>query len=116
MAKDPVCGMIVNEETGLSSEVGRRLFYFCSPMCKQTFVQSEKELAKMKKRMYVAVSGALVLAIVRAALYLSVAAAAMALSSISVIANSALLKRYDITSGEEKLFLKKSKREFISMG
>ncbi|MGD8431104.1 MAG: heavy metal translocating P-type ATPase, partial [Nitrosopumilaceae archaeon] len=31
------------------------------------------------------------------------AAAAMALSSISVIANSALLKRYDVTSGEEKL-------------
>jgi Cu+-exporting ATPase len=35
------------------------------------------------------------------------AAAAMALSSISVIANSALLRRYDITSGEEKLALKK---------
>jgi Cu+-exporting ATPase len=34
------------------------------------------------------------------------AAAAMALSSISVIANSALLKRYDIKSGEEKLVLK----------
>jgi len=31
------------------------------------------------------------------------AAAAMALSSISVIANSSLLKRYKITSGEEKL-------------
>jgi hypothetical protein len=28
----------------------------------------------------------------------------MALSSISVIANSSLLKRYKITSGEEKLF------------
>jgi Cu+-exporting ATPase len=34
------------------------------------------------------------------------AAAAMALSSISVIANSASLKRYDIRSGEEKLLLK----------
>jgi len=33
------------------------------------------------------------------------AAAAMALSSISVIANSSLLKRYDITSGEENLLL-----------
>ena len=60
----------------------------------------------MKKRMYVAASGALVLAVIRAALYISVAAAAMALSSISVIANSALLKRYNITSGEEKLLLK----------
>lgn len=80
MAKDPVCGMIVNEESGISSEIGGRLFYFCSPMCKQTFVQPEKELAKMKKRMYVAASGALVLAIIRAALYLSVAAGAMVVS------------------------------------
>lgn len=80
MAKDPVCGMIVNEKTAMSSEVGGRLFYFCSPMCKQTFVQPEKELAKMKKRMYVAASGALVLAIIRAALYLSVAAGAMVVS------------------------------------
>ncbi|MGD8432142.1 MAG: HAD-IC family P-type ATPase, partial [Nitrosopumilaceae archaeon] len=80
MAKDPVCGMVVNEETSLSSEVGGRQFYFCSPMCQQTFVQPEKELSKMKKRMYVAASGALVLAIFRAALYLGVAAGAIAVS------------------------------------
>lgn len=80
MAKDPVCGMIVNEDTAMSSEIGGRLFYFCSPVCKQTFVQPEKELSKMKKRMYVAASGALVLAIIRAALYLSVAAGAMVVS------------------------------------
>ena len=82
MAKDPVCGMVVNEETGISSEVGGRLFYFCSPMCKQTFIQPEKELAKMKKRMYVAASGVLVLAIIRAAFYISVAAGAMVVSWI----------------------------------
>ena len=80
MAKDPVCGMIVNEVSALSSEVGGRQFYFCSPMCQQTFVQPEKELSKMKKRMYVAASGALVLAIFRAALYLGVAAGAIAVS------------------------------------
>lgn len=33
------------------------------------------------------------------------AAAAMAMSSISVIANSSLLRRYKITSGEEKLLM-----------
>ena len=33
------------------------------------------------------------------------AAAAMAMSSISVIANSSLLRRYKITSGEEKLIM-----------
>ena len=79
-------------------------------MCKQTFVQPEKELSKMKKRMYVAASGALVLAIIRAGLYIIFAAGAMALSSISVIANSALLKRYNITSGEEKLMKNTSKK------
>ncbi len=80
MAKDPVCGMVVNEETGLSTNVGGRQIYFCSPMCQQTFVQPEKELAKMKKRMYVAASGVLILAIIRAALYLGVAAGAIAVS------------------------------------
>jgi Cu+-exporting ATPase len=37
------------------------------------------------------------------------AAAAMAMSSISVIANSSLLRRYKITSGEEKLWPYKKK-------
>jgi len=76
-------------------------------MCQQTFIQPEKDLAKMKKRMYIAASGDLALAVIRAALYISVVAAAMALISISVIANSASLKRYDIKSGEEKQLLKK---------
>ncbi len=44
------------------------------------------------------------------------AAAAMALSSISVIANSALLRRYDITSGEEKLMeLYKSQKQKLEI-
>ena len=72
--------MVVNEETGLHSEIGGRTFYFCSPMCQQTFAQPEKELAKMKKRMYIAASGALVIAIIRAAAYLGVAAGAIAVS------------------------------------
>lgn len=80
MAKDPVCGMIVNEKTGLYSEFGGKKFYFCSPVCQKTFTEPEKELSKMKKRMYVAVSGALVLAIFRAGLYLGVAAGAIAVT------------------------------------
>src|SRR3989337_1624213 len=73
MAKDPVCGMIVDEKTALNSEIGARTFCFCSPTCLNTFANPEKELGKLKKRMYVAVSGALVLAIMRAALYLGLA-------------------------------------------
>ena len=77
MAKDPVCGMIVNEKTGLYSEFGGKKFYFCSPVCQKTFTEPEKELSKMKKRMYVAVSGALILAIFRTGLYLGLAAGAV---------------------------------------
>jgi len=80
MAKDPVCGMIVNEKTSIHSEIGGRKFYFCSPVCQMTFTNPEKELSKMKKRMYVAASGALALAIIRSALYLGVAAGAIAVS------------------------------------
>ena len=37
LAKDPVCGMMVNKATALTSEHGGRTFYFCSPSCKATF-------------------------------------------------------------------------------
>jgi len=80
MAKDPVCGMIVNEKTGIHSEIGGRKFYFCSPVCQKTFTEPEKELSRMKKRMYVAASGALILAVIRGALYLGVAAGAVAVT------------------------------------
>lgn len=80
MAKDPVCGMIVDEKKALRSEIGSRDFYFCSPVCQQTFVNPEKELAKLKKRMYVAASGALVLAILRGGLYLGLAFGAIAIT------------------------------------
>ena len=78
MAKDPVCGMIVDEKRALNSDIGGRTFYFCSPVCQKTFLEPEKELAKLKKRMYVAASGALVLAIIRAGAYIALAAGAIA--------------------------------------
>ena len=37
MAKDPVCGMTVDEKTSLKSEHDGRTFYFCSAGCKATF-------------------------------------------------------------------------------
>ena len=84
MAKDPVCGMIVDEKKALHSEIGSRDFYFCSPICQQTFVNPEKELAKLKKRMYIAASGALVLAILRGALYLGLAFGAVAVTWVPI--------------------------------
>lgn len=80
MAKDPVCAMVVDEKTALSSDIGGRTFYFCSSNCLNTFSNPEKELSKLKKRMYVAASGALILAILRAALYLGLAFGAVTVS------------------------------------
>ncbi len=38
MAKDPVCGMEVDEATaGWSSEYMGRTYYFCAPGCKKAF-------------------------------------------------------------------------------
>lgn len=38
MAKDPICGMMVNEKTAkIKSEHEGTTFYFCSAQCKRTF-------------------------------------------------------------------------------
>ena len=79
MPKDPVCGMHVDER-GLNATIGGRKFYFCSESCLRTFADPDKELRNLKRRMYVAVSGALVLAIMRAGVYLGLAFGAVAVT------------------------------------
>ena len=63
MAKDPVCGMFVEEkpETIQYTKDGRT-YYFCSNQCLNEFTQPEKELKKLKT--YVAISIALTIPIV----------------------------------------------------
>ena len=80
MAKDPVCGMVVDDKTALKSDIEGRQFYFCSSSCMNTFANPEKELSKLKKRMYVAATGALILAIIRGALYLGLAFGAVTIT------------------------------------
>lgn len=77
MAKDPVCGMFVEEKSAISSEIGGRRFYFCSSNCARTFSNPEKELSKLKKRMYLAATGALALAILRGLVYIGLAVGAL---------------------------------------
>jgi Cu+-exporting ATPase len=48
MAKDPICGMEVDESTDLTVERDGRIYYFCSDACRQKFLgegkpQTEKE-------------------------------------------------------------------------
>lgn len=39
MAKDPICGMEVDERTGLSLEYEGRKYYFCHPHCREEFLK-----------------------------------------------------------------------------
>jgi Cu+-exporting ATPase len=63
MAKDPVCGMFVEEKPdSIRYNKDGREYYFCSKQCLAEFMQPEKELRKLK--MYVAISIALTTPIV----------------------------------------------------
>src|SRR5215475_1579329 len=63
MAKDPVCGMFVEEKPeSIRYSKDGRVYYFCSKQCLDEFTQPEKELKKLK--MYVAISIALTTPIV----------------------------------------------------
>ncbi len=84
MAKDPVCGMVVPKEKSLKREIGGRTYYFCSQDCVKTFESPEKELKAMKRRVAIALSGVLVLAIFRAIVFLGLAAGATFLTWVPV--------------------------------
>ena len=63
MAKDPVCGMFVEEKPETIQYVkDGRTYYFCSNQCLNEFTQPEKELRKLK--IHVAISIALTVPIV----------------------------------------------------
>jgi Cu+-exporting ATPase len=76
LAKDPICGMLVNKATALRSERGGRTYYFCSAGCQRTFESPERELKAMKTRVMIALTGVLALAILRAGAFLALAAGA----------------------------------------
>jgi P-type Cu+ transporter len=63
MAKDPVCGMFVEEKPETIQYIrDRRTYYFCSNQCLNEFSQPERELRKLKT--FVAISIALTIPIV----------------------------------------------------
>jgi P-type Cu+ transporter len=63
MAKDPVCGMFVEEKPDtIQYNKDGKVYYFCSNQCLNEFIQPEKELRKLK--IYVAISIALTIPIV----------------------------------------------------
>jgi Cu+-exporting ATPase len=47
MAKDPVCGMMVDEKTAkLKSDYMGKTYYFCSVSCKSTFDKNPTKFTK----------------------------------------------------------------------
>jgi Cu+-exporting ATPase len=74
MAKDPICGMVIPKATSLKTERGGRSYYFCSQSCLNTFLDPERELKSMRKRVTIALTGVLLLAIMRAAAFIGLAA------------------------------------------
>jgi P-type Cu+ transporter len=63
MAKDPVCGMFVEERPdSIRHTVDGKKYFFCSNQCSKEFIEPEKELKKLK--IHVAVSIALTIAII----------------------------------------------------
>ncbi|TFG25774.1 MAG: heavy metal translocating P-type ATPase [Promethearchaeota archaeon] len=69
-AKDPVCGMMVDKEKAISAVVDGKTYYFCMESCRSTFLDPEGELKRMKRRVSVALSGAVFFALLRASIAL----------------------------------------------
>jgi len=80
MAKDPICGMVIPKARSIKRVVGGREYYFCSETCVRTFEAPEAELKDMKRRVTIALTGVLALAVFRAALFLGLAAGATVLT------------------------------------
>lgn len=83
-AKDPICGMMVDKATALRTERAGRSYYFCSTGCQRTFESPELELKSMRTRVMIAMTGVLVLAVMRAAVFLGLAGGAMTLTWVPV--------------------------------
>ena len=46
MAKDPVCGMNVGEETAVKTEHKGKTYYFCGTYCKDEFEKEPERFTK----------------------------------------------------------------------
>src|SRR4030042_6155919 len=80
MAKDPICGMVIPKARSIKRVVGGREYYFCRETCVRAFEAPEAELKDMKRRVTIALTGVLALAVFRAALFLGLAAGATVLT------------------------------------
>jgi len=76
MARDPVCGMTVDKRKAIKRTINGKDYYFCMESCANTFEDPEKELKTMKRRVTVALGGALLLGLIRVLAFVGLAATA----------------------------------------
>lgn len=76
--------MIVDEKKAIKRVIGGRAYYFCSESCVKTFESPEMELRNLKRRVYVAISGVMILAVLRAAAYIALAFGAVLITWVPV--------------------------------
>ncbi|MCQ4347464.1 heavy metal translocating P-type ATPase [Pseudomonas stutzeri] len=84
LAKDPVCGMLVDKASALHSERGGRTYYFCSQGCLHSFESPETELKSMRTRVAIALTGVLALALMRAGAFIALATGATLLTWVPI--------------------------------
>ncbi len=64
-ATDPVCGMRISKAKSIKKQFDGRIHYFCSDGCVRKFESPEQELKSMKRRVAIALSGVLFIALLR---------------------------------------------------
>ena len=73
-ATDPVCGMRISKTNSIKKYFDGRIHYFCSEACLRKFESPEEELKSMKKRVAIALSGVVILGVLRVIAMLTLAA------------------------------------------
>ncbi|MBI2136765.1 YHS domain-containing protein [Candidatus Woesearchaeota archaeon] len=51
MAKDPVCGMKIDEKKAAKEKYKGKAYYFCSPTCQWAFESNPAEFIKGKNKL-----------------------------------------------------------------
>lgn len=86
MPRDPVCGMIVDEDKSIKKKIGDRTYYFCSEQCARVYEQPEHELKTMKRRVAFALLGVVSVAALRVVAMLGLVATIMTLKIVGISA------------------------------
>ncbi len=83
-ATDPVCGMRVSKTNSIKKQFDGRIHYFCSEECVRKFESPEDELKRMKRRVTIALSGVLILGLLRVIAMLTLAAGVSIISWVPI--------------------------------